>query len=980
MDDNVTKTPDTPAFEGSADAATPQIEVDAADSVYDDLGTLPASDSPSVPTADEDTVPSTDGRDEVLPEIDGYEFVDVLGRGGMGVVYRAKDVNLERDVAIKMVLAGSIAGSSMRDRFDSEARAVAQLQHTHIAQLYTASTFESRPYFVMEYVSGGTLAHRIRGNPLSPRDAAAMIVKLAEGVDFSHRQGIIHRDLKPGNVLLTEAGEPKIADFGLAKWIDSDSGSTKTGDIIGTPSYMAPEQAGGVVRNIGPPCDIYALGAILYELLTGRPPFRTPEPLQTVMLVLSEDPVPPRKLQPTVSRDLETICLKCLEKSPDKRYETAGALAADLQRFLRDEPIIARPVGRVERLAKWVKRRPATATIVALVFLGLVGALAGAVYHSRQMEDALAETESQRDKFQRERDRAEGLVVSVKSERDNVDRERKRFKTERDRAERLVVQVGRERDNVKAERNRFKRERDRAEKLVIAVKAERDKVKQQRDRATRLFDAGQGLSKSLLEEHLTELEQLAGGLVVQEKLAKRLVAYLDKLSTDAEDDSVLLADLADWYERVAKVQGNPYEENRGDSAEALKNYRKALAFREKLLSKRPNALLPQLQYAICRKSIADVQFQRGKVSEARAEFEDVLKFLKKLRKDNPKENRVLAAIIEVMGGLADADEWAAKLPEALKRYRSALKLCDEFIPRTPKKVAVHKEIRNLIHLRIGELLEKSTKTDEAETHFLNVYAHRKKLYDTFPANAKHQMRYGSILIKLADIEIRRRKFEAARKLFLKALPIYRVLADAERENDSVHGVVAQIYSRVGFSYLQEPTKTIKATAEKGVPHLLEAHAIRKRLADEAPVDIERQHNLGVVERQLSTAYSRTQEYDKAEKYSRAALATAARNEKLVPNDPFAMELRAECHMNLGVIEAQRGMNAAVASKMEAAKKHFDLCLKYFSRSQSTWKEYDKRHKLDSRTRQLSDTVDRLRAYLEMQIKKVLKTATKKTKI
>ena len=931
MDDNVTKTPNTPPIEGTEDAVTPPIDVDSGDAFPDDLGTLPNSDSPSVPSAQSDTVPSADGTADEFPTIEGYEIDGVLGRGGMGVVYRAKDVNLERDVAIKMVLAGSIAGSSMRSRFDSEARAVAQLQHTHIAQLYTASTFENRPYFVMEYVSGGTLAHRIRGNPLTPRDAAAMIVKLAEGVDFSHRQGIIHRDLKPGNVLLTQTGEPKIADFGLAKWIDSDSGSTKTGDIIGTPSYMAPEQAGGVVRKIGPPCDIYALGAILYELLTGRPPFRTPEPLQTVMLVLSEDPVPPRKLQPTVPRDLETICLKCLEKSPEKRYETAGDLAADLQRFLRDEPIIARPVGRVERFFKWVKRRPATATIVGLVFVGLIGALAGALFHSQQMQTALDETEAERDK---------------------VDRERKRFKAER----------------------------DRAEKLVIAVKAERDKVQKQRDRATRLFAAGRELSKSLLEEHLAALETIAGGLVVQEMLAKRLVAYLDKLSKNAEDDTVLLAELADWYERVAQVQGNPYQENRGDTAAALKNYRKALALRARLLSKQPDALLPRLQHASCRKSIADVQFQRGKVSEARAEFEQILKTLKALRKEHPKDNRVLAAIIEVMGGVADADEWAAKLPEALKRYRAALKLCDEFIPLTPKKVAVHNEIRNLIHLRIGEILEKLTKTDEAESHFVKVFTHRKKLLDASPRNAKYQIQFGSILIKLADIQISRRNFEVARKLYLKALPIYQKLADADRDNDSVHGVVSQIYSRVGFSYLQEPTKTIKATAAKGIPHLLKAHAIRKRLADESPVDIERQHNLGVVQRQLATAYSRTQEFDKSEKYSQAALATAARNEKLVPNDPFAMELRAECRMNLGLIEAQRGMNAAVGSKIEVAKKHFDLCLKHLSSSQATWKEYDKRHKLNERTRKLSGTVDRLKAYLEMQIKKVLKTATPKTKV
>ena len=282
-------------------------------------------------------------------EIPGHEVQEVLGRGGMGVVYRARHVRLNRSVAIKMLLTGANASSAARERFLREAEAVAGLRHPNIVQVHDMGDHDGQPYFTMEFVEGGNLAQKLAGTPQPPRQAAALLATLAEAIEAAHQSGIVHRDLKPANVLLTADGTPKISDFGLARRMEGEAGLTWTGTAVGTPSYMAPEQAEAKPLTWGPAVDIYALGAILYELLTGRPPFRAETAAETLRQVISQDPVPPSRLNAAVPRDPETICLKCLEKDPRRRYASAGALAEDLHRFQRNEPIVACPVGSLER-------------------------------------------------------------------------------------------------------------------------------------------------------------------------------------------------------------------------------------------------------------------------------------------------------------------------------------------------------------------------------------------------------------------------------------------------------------------------------------------------------------------------------------------------------------------------------------------------------------------------------------------------------
>jgi len=290
-------------------------------------------------------IPDTASRIRMGPKVDGYEILHRLGEGGMGVVYKARQLRLNRLVALKMISAGAHASHTQRDAFRVEAEAIARFQHPNIVQVYETSEQDGLPYFSMEYVGGGSLAQRLKREPLPPKQAAELIETLARGMHYAHQRNIVHRDLKPGNVLLTEDGVPKIADFGLVKYLPQGAEEAETQAIRGTPAYMAPEQAAVQAKLIGPRTDVYALGAILYELLTGRPPFLGSSVVEALDQVRSQDPVRPSELQPTIPRDLETICLKCLQKEPEKRYLSAEVLAEDIRRFLCGEPIMARRVG-----------------------------------------------------------------------------------------------------------------------------------------------------------------------------------------------------------------------------------------------------------------------------------------------------------------------------------------------------------------------------------------------------------------------------------------------------------------------------------------------------------------------------------------------------------------------------------------------------------------------------------------------------------
>jgi len=324
--------------------------------------------------------PASMGKDQPAE----YELLGELGRGGMGVVYKARHRRLNRLVALKMI-RGAYADEIQIARFKIEAEAVATLRHPNILQIYDIGEFNGSPYVALELLEGGSLTERMRGKLVPPKQVAEWMVALVLAMDAAHRAGIVHRDLKPANILFSADGVPKITDFGLAKRLEADEGQTHTGQVMGTPSYMAPEQARGDTKSAGPPADIYSLGAILYEMLTGRPPFKGISAMETVKQVIEIEPISPSRVQYRVPRDLETICLKCLQKEPRKRYATAQEMADDLTRYLVGEPIRARRISPVERGIKWTKRHPAVAMAYAFAIVGSIACLGyGAWYWNNQ--------------------------------------------------------------------------------------------------------------------------------------------------------------------------------------------------------------------------------------------------------------------------------------------------------------------------------------------------------------------------------------------------------------------------------------------------------------------------------------------------------------------------------------------------------------------------------------------------------------------
>jgi WD40 repeat protein len=314
-----------------------------------------------------------------------YEILGEIARGGMGVVYRARQVSLNRLVALKMIRSQALASEAEVRRFHDEAEIAAGLDHPNLVPIYEVGEHEGQHFFSMKLVEGGSLAQRSQVSKQGQRWAAAVLAMVARAVHHAHQRGLLHRDLKPGNVLLDNDGWPHVTDFGLAKRVGGDSGMTQTGAVLGTPSYMAPEQA-MATRTLTTAADVYGLGAIFYDLLTGRPPFLGASPLDTLQQVLHTEPVPPRLLSPTLDRDLETVCLKCLHKDPARRYTSAEALAEDLERWLGGEPIRARSVGRLERVIKWARRRPTVATLAAVVAVAIVALIGSGVYYNRELE------------------------------------------------------------------------------------------------------------------------------------------------------------------------------------------------------------------------------------------------------------------------------------------------------------------------------------------------------------------------------------------------------------------------------------------------------------------------------------------------------------------------------------------------------------------------------------------------------------------
>jgi serine/threonine-protein kinase len=678
-----------------------------------------------------DGEPLEAGLTDVVP---GYEIVGELGRGGMGVVYKARQKGLNRWVALKMVLAGAHASPHQLARFRIEAEAIAHLQHPNIVQVYEVGEQNGLPYFSLEFVDGGSLEKQVHRQAQPPRDAAHMVETLARAMAYAHENGIIHRDLKPANVLLTKSGIPKITDFGLAKRLEDDSSQTKSGTLMGTPSYMAPEQARGDTHNIGPLADVYSLGALLYELLTGRPPFLGATPMATVLMVTREEPLVPTRLQPGVPRDLETICLKCLQKDTQERYRSALELAEDLGRFLSDEPILARPVPAWERVTRWCARNPRVAALLGAVAFLLVTVAVGSLAAAW--------------KISREKEKAENNAQAEKLARKDADRNAQEAKEAQALASKQAqLAFGTVYD--------------------VVTKAD-EKLK---DKA-----AMGPLRKELLELAMTNLGQVARDLVSSSKAERTMGVALQRMGTLCEqmgktDDAIgAYKNALSIFERL--IEQYPEEDrNRANAAVCYDNladmgreveadpavlftyYRKALELREALAADPENEVIPA------------------------------------------KECRQLLSISYVkLGTLA---LWVGDPAQALAYGRKALAQSQAAAAADPADVRAVRLYNSGALLILGRACTHQGLTQEGRGYLDQCRKLRLEMVQAEPLSALAKQELGRALEASGDLEMELGQVQAARDSYQQAQEVFAGLAEKDSGNPEIQWYLANVRYALG---------------------------------------------------------------------------------------------------------------------------------------------------------------------------------------
>jgi serine/threonine-protein kinase len=646
------------------------------------------------------------------PRVDGYEVLDVLGRGGMGIVFKARQSGLDRLVALKMVLAGADARPDEIERFKTEAKAVARLNHENIVQIFDVGERDGTPYFSLEYVDGGNLGKKVDKTPQPPKDAALMVEKLARAMHVAHEKGIVHRDLKPANILLTAGGEPKITDFGLAKLTGSDSGKTRDGSIMGTPSYMAPEQARGLAKEIGPPTDIYSLGAVLYDLLAGRPPFQGTTVLETLDQVRSQEPVPPTDFLPKTPKDLETITLKCLQKEPQKRYESANALADDLRRYLEGRPILARRISASERLWRWCRRNPVIASLLAASFL----LLATVAVVSTASAFAIAQ---ERDKTEAQR------LIAVKNEQQAV-----------------------------TAKNEAVKNLDLAEKNASTAISSVSKL---------LFDFQQvlgervemqGIKRVVLENAYKSLDELANQTVTEEQteLTKRRTAQVHNLRGRLADQIGNQRTAMEEFQKAHAIIEALYQKSQnfpapynlavitdavaqlqrdyiGDYTTARRLFERSRELRQQAMKQKPDEEGRRVDMANAYGNLAITNFKAGDAQQAEIDLQESLHWWDSLSneaRELPGNKLQLAGLWERVGEAAFKQGRAA---ESVVNYEKALHIREEVegaVRAGNNKGLLPAVLRNiaLAHLNLGDVslfLERDPKASEHEYKLAQSY-------------------------------------------------------------------------------------------------------------------------------------------------------------------------------------------------------------------------------------------------------------------
>jgi serine/threonine-protein kinase len=672
--------------------------------------------------------------------VPGYEILGILGRGGMGVVYKAKHLKLKRTVALKMVLAGGHASESDLARFYIEAEAVAQLQHPNIVQVFEISEQNGLPFFALEYVDGGSLSKKLDGKPQPPRDAARMVQTLAEAMAYAHLHGIIHRDLKPANILLTHDGHAKITDFGLAKRLEEDSGQTKSGTLMGTPNYMAPEQARGDTKEVGPLADVYALGVILYQMITGRTPFVGTSILDTIQQVRNLEPVPPSRLHPKVPADLETICLKCLQKEPQKRYASADDLAEDLRFFLAGEAIRARPVSGAERLWRWCKRNPKVAGLSAAVLALLVTvAVVSSVMWVRVSYEhaeavaarALADQKAQDEEKARVRADANAKVAGEQR------------KLALDTLHGTVTKVE-EKLRDRADMNDLRKD------IVSTAMAGLEKVSKSADTAA-FADRSMGVALQRMGDIFLAAGDTKKG---RERYEKTLPIFDRLMITDPDED------WNRWNAAISYTQLGDLSRSQGEPAQAARAlYLKGLALREELV-KQPRGGGPEPNGPLLRKQALAISYAK------------------------------LGSLSVAAGDPAGAREYYVKALELSRELSEALPANLQFQQSLAGSCIILAEV--CYHLR-----------DEAAArdYYDQAIQIRQALVTKAPQNTRFQSDVASAYAALGDMDLHLNQPRLALDHYQKGHVIYVALAKQDRDNVDLLSSLATSYYRLATARL-----------------------------------------------------------------------------------------------------------------------------------------------------------------------------------
>jgi serine/threonine protein kinase len=673
-----------------------------------------------------------------FPCIPDYEILGVLGRGGMGVVYKARQAGLKRLVALKMVGAGILAEPQELARFRAEAEAAAALQHPNIVPIYEVAEHQGQPYFSMEFIDGGSLAQVVGSgqwavdNKDTPRRVAELIETLARATHYAHQHGIVHRDLKPSNILLqknptTDCTDntdkkfgdypchpcdpwfPKIADFGLAKRLDSGTAGTQTGVILGTPNYMAPEQAAGQAKAIGPATDVYALGAILYEMFTGRPPFQGETPLETVQQVREQDVVPPRRLRPAVPRDLDTICLKCLRKEPGRRYASAQALAEDLRRFQNGEPILARPVGLWERGVKWARRRPLAATLALASLLAVAGLVIGTI----QIEEA---------RRQADREAAQARLQEQKA-RDNYERAEYSYRLARTSMESVLTEI---RNDPRFQEGPL--ESVRKLLLQAELKFYEQFAAQRGDEPA--FKAERGEAYLKLGRVTRELEGEAKALAP----LRSAVELFAELTRDHPESPEYQAKLAESHYYLGMMHTDSgRSEQLGEAEQALRD---ALAVMKPLTERYPADSRYQNQTGAILFILGTVYDRTRRTPEAEQTWSEVLTMQKALTATHPADAEYSHNLAKCYTNLAKIYTASRRWPEALRARQQALEISKTLVNQHPQDPRL-RFFLGIHYNNLGTLYRDRRRLSEAKQAFQDALATMKSLADQHPAVPKY---------------------------------------------------------------------------------------------------------------------------------------------------------------------------------------------------------------------------------------------------